>query len=218
MRISPRPRVSKAAKFLMAKPQPAAWACASVTVPRRAASAAWNRASSLAITWPRKAAPRVSGAVGRLLAEGGSQVADVKALQDRIASLEQAMADQAAQLAAAKAQSSAPLPSGTPSAPSTEVAAVAPSEGATPAALVADGPTKDCIPINTRFMATSGDSFPICKTKVVVKVASVSDGFATITGPGDIAAGASGSLAKGCTVMVFSADTTGYAEMRVTCQ
>ncbi len=159
-----------------------------------------------------------SAASSSALAEGGSQVADVKALQDRIASLEQAMADQAAQLAAAKAQSSAPLPSGTPSAPSTEVAAVAPSEGATPAALVADGPTKDCIPINTRFMATSGDSFPICKTKVVVKVASVSDGFATITGPGDIAAGASGSLAKGCTVMVFSADTTGYAEMRVTCQ
>lgn len=149
-------------------------------------------------------------------AEGDSQIAQVKVLQDRIASLERTMADQAAQLQAAKAAPSLPAQS---IASSAEVAAIPSSpSGATPAAVTADGPTKDCIPIGTRFMASSGDSFPICKTKVVVKVASVSDGFASITGPGDIAAGASGDLAKGCNIMVFSADTTGFAEMRVNCQ
>jgi hypothetical protein len=87
-----------------------------------------------------------------------------------------------------------------------------------PAAIVADGPTKDCIPLGTRFMGQSGDSFPICKTKMVVKVAAVSDGVTTISGAGDIATGAFGTLAKGCNVMVFSSDPSGFAEMRVTCQ
>ena len=148
-------------------------------------------------------------------AEADGQTADVKALQDRIASLEQTMAAQASQLEAAKAQSTAPGPT---SAPDNEVAAIAPANGVTPAAVDAAGPTKDCIPIGTRFMATTGDNFPICKTKVVVKVAAVSDGFATITGVGDVAAGATGSLPKGCNVMVFSADDSGYAELRVSCQ
>ena len=125
------------------------------------------------------------------------------------------MSAQASQLDAAKAQPALP---GSPSDASVQTAAVTPPDGAAPAALAADGPTKDCIPIGTRFMATSGDNFPICKTKVVVKVASVSDGFATVGGAGDISAGASGTLAKGCNIMVFSADSTGYAEMRVTCQ
>lgn len=147
-------------------------------------------------------------------AEAAGQVADVKVLQGRIASLEAAMSAQASQLDAAKAQPTLP---GSSSDASAQVAAVTPPDGA-PAAIAADGPTKDCIPIGTRFMATSGDNFPICKTKVVVKVASVSDGFATIGGAGDVSAGASGTLAKGCNIMVFSADTTGYAEMRVTCQ
>ena len=178
-------------------------------------------ASSAALA-PSSEAPAASSeppvAASASSAEAGSQTADVKALQDRISSLEQAMAAQASQLEAAKAQPTLPMPTGDSGAASTAVAAVAPSDGAAPAALAADGPTKDCIPIGTRFMATSGDNFPICKTKVVVKVASVSDGFATIGGAGDISAGASGTLAKGCNIMVFSADTTGYAEMRVTCQ
>ena len=106
--------------------------------------------------------------------------------------------------------------------PVTQVATATPETaapgGATPAAVVADGPTKDCIPLGTRFMGAAGDSFPICKTKLVVKVAAVNDGIATINGAGDVAQGGIGTLEKGCNVSVFSADiTSGYAEMRVTC-
>jgi hypothetical protein len=53
---------------------------------------------------------------------------------------------------------------------------------------------------------------------MVLKVAAVSDGIATITGAGDVAAGASVPYSKGCMLAVFTADTSGYAEMRVTCQ
>ncbi|MEO8757408.1 MAG: hypothetical protein ABI398_06620 [Devosia sp.] len=139
------------------------------------------------------------------------------ALQDRIAALEQTTRDQSSQLEAARTQISA-MPS---TDPATQVGAIGagPTSSAKPAAVVADGPTKDCIPLGTRFMASAGDSFPICKTKVVVKVASVDDGLATINGAGDVAAGGIGALAKGCNVAVFSADiSSGYAEMRVTCQ
>jgi hypothetical protein len=67
-------------------------------------------------------------------------------------------------------------------------------------------------------MAQSGDSFPICKTRAVVTVSSVSDGSAIVEGAGPIAAGGFGNLAvQGCTVMVFTADVSGFAEMRVTC-
>lgn len=148
------------------------------------------------------------------------------ALQDRIATLEQTTKSQASELQAAQAKISA-----LPSQP-TQVAAIdpaalpapstapssAPGGGATPAAVVADGPTKDCIPLGTRFMGAAGDSFPICKTKMVIKVVGVSDGLATIGGAGDVAQGGTGNLDKGCNVAVFSADlASGYAEMRVSC-
>lgn len=146
------------------------------------------------------------------------------ALQDRIAMLEQTTKSQADELKAAQAQISA-LPSQQP----TQVAAIDPSAlppigassappAGTPVAVVADGPTKDCIPIGTRFMGAAGDSFPICKTKMVIKVVGVSDGLATIGGAGDVAQGGQGNLDKGCNVAVFSADlASGYAEMRVNC-
>ena len=89
---------------------------------------------------------------------------------------------------------------------------------ATPAAVSADGPTKDCIPLGTRFMGQSGDSFPLCKTHIVLKVAAVTDGLATISGAGDVAVGATVPYNKGCMLAVFSADDSGFAEMRVTCQ
>lgn len=138
------------------------------------------------------------------------------ALQSRIATLEQASRTQATELAAAReALASAPTATGL-----TEIAAVAPApvSSATPAALSPDGPTTDCIPLGTRFMAQSGDSFPICKTQVVVDVAGVSDGSALVTGAGPVAAGGFANLpVQGCTIMVFSADTSGFAEMRVSC-
>jgi hypothetical protein len=83
---------------------------------------------------------------------------------------------------------------------------------------VSDGPTKDCIPLGTRFMGQGGDSFPLCKTRMVLKVAAVSDGVATIASAGDVAAGASVPYGKGCMLAVFTADPSGFAEMRVTCQ
>lgn len=138
---------------------------------------------------------------------------DMTALLARIAQLEKTTQDQASQLEEARSKLSA-LPSGEPPA---QVSTLSPSSAA-PGAVAADGPTTDCIPLGTRFMGTTGDKFPICNTKLVVKVAAVTDGLATIAGPGDIAPGAFGALDKGCSVMVFSADTSGYAEMRVTCQ
>lgn len=142
--------------------------------------------------------------------------AELRSLQNRIAALEQVTTNQAAELEAARAALLA-IPS---QPPSTEIAAAeAPQQTPTPRAVTADGPTSDCIPLGTRFMASAGDSFPICKTKAVVRVSAVENGSATIAGPGPVTAGGFGALeAAGCTVMVFSADTSGYAELRVTCQ
>lgn len=148
------------------------------------------------------------------------------ALQDRIAALEATTKSQAVELEAARAQLSAV------SSASTQVAAAEPGtvvpgassdaspsqQAATPSVITASGPTKDCIPLGTRFMGQGGDSFPLCKTKMVLKVAAVTDGIATITGAGDIAVGATVPYDKGCIVAVFSADSSGFAEMRVTCQ
>lgn len=152
----------------------------------------------------------VAALVG-LIAPGGAILVHTNADVQR-----HEMATEIAQLAAPPSSSepAAAMATADPAA----AASAAPASGSTPAAIVANGPTKDCIPLGTRFMASAGDSFPICKTRVVVKVAAVEDGLATITGAGDVAAGSIGQLDKGCTVSVFSADTSGYAEMRVTCQ
>lgn len=146
-------------------------------------------------------------------------------LQARIASLEQVASSQAAELDAARARlaaaSSAPTDVATaePAAVTPLTAATASSAPtATPSAVSADGPTKDCIPLGTRFMGQSGDSFPLCKTHIVLKVAAVTDGLATISGAGDVAVGATVPYNKGCMLAVFSADDSGFAEMRVTCQ
>lgn len=144
----------------------------------------------------------------------------VAALERRIASLETTTSTQATELAATRAALDvrADVETASP-APVTEVAATEPpSSSATPAAYSADGPTKDCIPLGTRFMSQSGDSFPICKTSVVVKVSAVSEGSAIVEGAGAVAAGGFANLpAQGCTVMVFTADASGFAEMRVSC-
>jgi len=159
--------------------------------------------------------------------------AQLRALQDRIAELERINSEQASELADARAQVATAGPSSIPLSSTMSVAAIsapaplappssavdaAPSAASSTAASAQAADNADCIPVGTRFMGKTGDSFPICKTKAVVKVASVTDGSATIEGTGPIAAGSFADLTtKGCTVMVFSADTTGYAEMRVTC-
>jgi hypothetical protein len=159
-------------------------------------------------------------------AEPDTGVADaLLALQTRIAALEQKSSEQASALAAASSQlavrPSSPVEVATAdtSAASSVPPPAAASTKGVPAAIAADGPTTDCIPLGTRFMAAAGDSFPICKTRMVVKVAAVSDGLATISGAGEVAQGGTGNLPQGCTVAVFSADvSSGYAEMRVSCQ
>ncbi|MCC7184137.1 MAG: hypothetical protein IT509_11275, partial [Rhodocyclaceae bacterium] len=102
--------------------------------------------------------------------------------------------------------------------PGIGVAPARPVQGATPAALTAEGPTTDCIPLGTRFMATTGDSLPICKTRLVIDVTAVGEGTTIIRGPGSVAVGSIAQLdIEGCSVSVLSADLSGYAEMRVTC-
>lgn len=139
------------------------------------------------------------------------------ALQNRIVTLENTTRVQASELAEAREAlaNAAAVPS---SAVQVAITSEQPASSDAPAALSADGPTTDCIPLGTRFMAQAGDSFPICKTKVVVEVSGVTETSALVTGAGPIAAGGFANLpTQGCTIMVFSADTSGFAEMRVSC-
>ena len=139
------------------------------------------------------------------------------ALQSRIVTLENTIMTQASELAETR-EALASLPPVSSPAAQVAITSEQPSSSDAPAALSADGPTTDCIPLGTRFMAQAGDSFPICKTKVVVEVSAVTETSALITGAGPIAAGGFANLpAQGCTLMVFSADTSGFAEMRVSC-
>lgn len=138
-------------------------------------------------------------------------------LERRVGSLEQLASTQAVELAAARAALDARADI-VAAAPVDVAAAQPPPSSATPAAYSADGPTTDCIPLGTRFMAQSGDSFPICKTSAVVNVSAVSEGSAIVDGAGAVAAGGFANLGvPGCTIMVFTADSSGFAEMRVSC-
>lgn len=139
------------------------------------------------------------------------------ALQNRIVLLEQLTASQTAELEKARTAIADISANGVPSAGVTDFGAQ-PVQSATASAITADGPTNDCIPLGTRFMAQSGDSFPICKTKAVVSVAGVNEGEAFIEGPGSVVIGSTAQLEiPGCTIAVLSADISGFAEMRVTC-
>ncbi len=142
----------------------------------------------------------------------------IAALEGRIAALEQTTSQQASELAAARAALEA-RPDQLASGPLTEVAVAEQlASSDRPAAYAEDGPTSDCIPLGTRFMSQPGDSFPICKTSVVIKVSAVSEGSAIVEGAGPVAAGGFANLpVQGCTVMVFTADAAGFAEMRVSC-
>lgn len=171
-------------------------------------------AEPVAIPAPVESAPT------RPVEENTKTAETVAALERRIASLEATASTQAIELAAARAALDA-RGQIMAAQPVTDVAALEPEAAPvsdTPAAYAADGPTTDCIPLGTRFMAQSGDSFPICKTQVVVDVSAISEGSAIVTGAGAIAAGGFGTLpVQGCTLMVFTADNSGFAEMRVSC-
>lgn len=189
---------------------------ATAVMERQAAEIAQLKASLTLINQqqPATISPRPESAPSRPEDDGTAEA--LLALQSRIVTLESTTKTQATELAAAReALATAPAV-----APPTQVASTSeqPASSDAPAALSADGPTTDCIPLGTRFMAQAGDSFPICKTKVVVEVSAVTETSALVTGAGPVAAGGFANLpAQGCTVMVFSADTSGFAEMRVSC-
>ncbi|MGN6488072.1 MAG: hypothetical protein ACTHLT_09675 [Devosia sp.] len=79
-------------------------------------------------------------------------------------------------------------------------------------------PTTDCIPLGTRFMVTPNETYPLCQSKQQVRVGAITGDTVEVTGAGTIVETGFGTLAgSDCTVMVFSADPAGFAEMRVTC-
>lgn len=79
-------------------------------------------------------------------------------------------------------------------------------------------PTKDCIPLGTRFIVTPGESYPMCQSTAVVKVGVITSDTVDVQGAGSIVRTGFATLAgTKCTVMVFSADAAGFGELRVTC-
>lgn len=126
--------------------------------------------------------------------------AGLLALQDRMVKLEGEWADRQAAAAAT---------------PATDAAAPATTASA---AIDPNLPTTDCIPLGTRFMVMPGESYPLCQSKAVVKTGAITADTVTIEGVGPVVETGFGTIAgTSCTVMVFSADEAGFAEVRVTC-
>ena len=125
------------------------------------------------------------------------------ALQDRMARLEidwQAQKDLALT-----------LPAVDPAAAPADVPAQA-------AAIDPDLPTTDCIPLGTRFMVTPNETYPLCQSREQVQVGMITADTVDVIGAGTIVETGFGALAgTTCTIMVFSADAAGFAEMRVSC-
>ena len=125
--------------------------------------------------------------------------AGLLALQDRMVGLEE-------QVAAAVA-SAAATPAAELGQPSTAVAEINPNL-----------PTSDCIPLGTRFVALPDESYPLCQSDTVLKVGSITGDSVVVEGAGLIVETGFGKIVgTECTVMVFSADLEGFAEMRVNC-
>lgn len=128
------------------------------------------------------------------------------ALQDRIARLEtdwQAQKDLALTL---------------PTLPAVDPAAAPADVPAQAAAIDPDLPTTDCIPLGTRFMVTPNETYPLCQSREQVQVGMITADTVDVIGAGTIVETGFGALAgTTCTIMVFSADAAGFAEMRVSC-
>lgn len=125
------------------------------------------------------------------------------ALQDRMNSLEQEWEDRPAMAVTTAPEAASTTESGAPAA----IAAIDPNL-----------PTEDCIPPGTRFMAVTGESYTICQTPAVVRVNGITADNVVVDGAGVITETGFGNLAgTTCTLMVFSADIEGFAEMRVNC-
>ena len=86
------------------------------------------------------------------------------------------------------------------------------------AAIDPDLPTTDCIPLGTRFMVVPNDSYPMCQSRAVIEVGMITGDSVDIAGAGLVVeAGFANLPGSTCTVMVFSADAEGFAELRVSC-
>lgn len=94
------------------------------------------------------------------------------------------------------------------------------SGAATAAAVEIDPnlPTTDCIPLGTRFVALPDESYPMCQSTTILKVGAITGDTVVVEGVGPIVETGFGKIVgTECTVMVFSADIEGFAEMRVNC-
>jgi hypothetical protein len=79
-------------------------------------------------------------------------------------------------------------------------------------------PTEDCIPLGTRFVASTGDSLAICQTPVVVKVSAITDDNVMVEDTGVISETAFKPIpGTNCRLTVLDADGAGFAELRVSC-
>jgi hypothetical protein len=97
--------------------------------------------------------------------------------------------------------------------------AYAAAVGDAPAQIDPSWPTANCIPLGTRFMVATGDDIAICQTPVVVKVSAITADNVLTENAGVINETASQSIpGSNCSLMVFSAEAEGFAEMRVSCQ
>lgn len=155
-------------------------------------------------------------------AQDNGTVEGLLALQDRIARLEDAARQAAAQPSVPSSTDLAPLttpPTRPPEAATGEAtASPAPSGTGTGASTSAGAGGGDCIPVGLRFMATPNQTYPLCETKLAVKVGTIGDGTVDITGTGTVAANSFGTIpGSECTVTVYSADPAGFAELRVSC-
>lgn len=96
--------------------------------------------------------------------------------------------------------------------------ALAVTAAPTPPAAASAG---DCLPTGTRFLVTSGDSYPVCGIAANVEIGAVDNGFLSLADGTIIASGGNiGLPGTSCMIGVVSAGEdgmTGFAEIRVTC-
>jgi hypothetical protein len=136
------------------------------------------------------------------LAQDDGTASGLLALQDRMVGLEEQLSG-----ALAAAPLAEGLPPGTDVTAATEVAEIDPNL-----------PSTDCIPLGTRFVALPDESYPMCQSTTVLKVGAITGDTVLVEGAGPIVETGFGKIVgTECTVMVFSADIEGFAEMRVNC-
>lgn len=152
----------------------------------------------------RAAAEAVGQRAEQLAAAADNGTAEgLLALQERMVALEGEM--QALRAESELAAAAAPVQ---------EAAAEATSS----AAIDPNLPVTDCIPLGTRFMVVPNETYPLCQSRAVVKVGAITGETIAIEGAGTVPEAGFAPLAgTSCSVMVFSADIEGFAELRVTC-